>query len=185
MKFIRLFLFFILAVFIVCVALIFTLPAQQKIERSIVINAPAQNVYDLISKLEYFNKISAWGRQDSSLLYTLTGLDGSTGAITTWKGAPEISGEGKIKIVSLIPNNKVEHHIEFMSPGKGTAISIFNLIETERSSTTITWIFYKDTPRPWNIFNLFYSMDKQMGKDFEDGLSAMKKMIETNDNNPL
>ena len=36
------------------------------------------------------------------------------------------------------------------------------------------------TPRPWNIFNLFYSLDKQMGKDFEDGLTALKNIIELN-----
>jgi hypothetical protein len=38
------------------------------------------------------------------------------------------------------------------------------------------------TPRPWNIFNLLYSLDEEMGKDFDDGLSALKVLIEANTN---
>jgi len=154
------------------------LPTSQKIDRSIVINTSAATIYTQLIQLENFNKFSVWSQQDSSAVYTLSGTDGTVGASTSWKGSPEISGEGKIEIKALEPNRKVVHQLNFTQPKKGTAESVFLLNETNKATTTVTWTFNMATPRPWNIFNLFYSLDKQMGKDFEDGLTAMKTMIE-------
>jgi len=67
----------------------------------------------------------------------------------------------------------------FTRPRKGKAHSSFSLVETERNNTKVTWTFNLDTPRPWNIFNLFYSLDKEMGKDFETGLATLKLLIES------
>jgi len=180
MKFGRLFLFFLLAVIVTAAAMSFMLPTSQKIERSIVINTYATTIYNELIKLENFNKFSVWSQQDSTAVYTMAETDGTVGASTSWKGSPEISGEGKIVIKALEPNRKVVHQLNFTQPKKGTAESVFVLNETNKATTTVTWTFNMATPRPWNIFNLFYSLDKQMGKDFEDGLTAMKTMIELN-----
>lgn len=180
MKFGRLFLFFLLAVIATTAFLSFMQPTSQKVERSIVINTPAAVIYDQLIKLDNFNKFSVWSQQDSTAVYTLSGTDGTVGASTSWKGSPDISGEGKMEIIALEPNRKVTHQLRFTQPRKGKAVSTFLLQETNKATTTVTWTFNMATPRPWNIFNLFYSLDKQMGKDFEDGLTAMKKMIELN-----
>ena len=144
-------------------------------------------IYNQLVKLENFNKFSVWSQQDSTAVYTLSGTDGTVGANTSWKGSPEISGEGKIEITALEPNRKVYTNFSFTQPKKGNAESVFLLNETNKATTTVTWTFNMATPRPWNIFNLLYSLDKQMGKDFEDGLKAMKTMIElsTNLQHPL
>ena len=154
------------------------LPTSQKVERSIIINAPAASIYSQLIKLDNFHKFSVWSQQDSSAIYTLSGTDGTVGASTSWKGSPEISGEGKIEITALEPNRKVTHKLQFTKPKKGKAESIFMLNETNKATTTVTWTFNMTTPRPSNIFNLLFSLDKQMGKDFEDGLKALKTMIE-------
>jgi effector-binding domain-containing protein len=112
-------------------------------------------------------------------VYTLSGTDGTIGAASSWTGDPNISGDGKIEILSLELNKKITHRIYFIRPKKGTALSVFTLHETN-GLTTVTWNFEMPTPRPWNIFNLFYSMDKEMGKDFEYSLSTLKTLIEQN-----
>ncbi|MBC7874337.1 MAG: SRPBCC family protein [Ferruginibacter sp.] len=185
MKFARLFVFFLLAVIATTAILSFMLPTSQKVERSIVINESATRIYNELIQLENFNKFSVWSQQDSSATYTLTGTDGTLGATSSWKGSPEISGEGKIEIITLTPGKQVVHQLHFTKPKKGKAQSTFDLSETNKASTTVTWTFRMATPRPRNIFNLLYSMDKQMGKDFEDGLAGMKKMIEINDPDSL
>jgi Polyketide cyclase / dehydrase and lipid transport len=182
MKFGRLFLFFLLAVIATTAILSFMQPTSQKVERSIIINATAAVIYDQLIKLDNFNKFSVWSQQDSTAVYTLSGTDGTVGASSSWKGSPEISGEGKIEIIGLERNRKVTHQFHFTQPKKGKAESTFSLNETNKATTTVTWTFKMATPRPWNIFNLFYSLDKQIGKDFEDGLTAMKKMIELSNN---
>jgi len=180
MKFGRLFLFFILAVIIVTAILSFMMATSQKIERSVVINTPAAAIYDQLVKLDNFHKFSVWSQQDSTAVYTLSGTDGTVGASTSWKGSPEISGEGKIEIKALEPNRKVVHQLHFTQPKKGNAESVFTLQETNKATTTVTWTFNMATPRPWNIFNLFYSLDKQMGKDFEGRLANRYTSIELN-----
>lgn len=177
MKFIRLLFFFLLAILAVTAVLSLLMPTKQKVERSITINAPASVIYQQLIKLENFNKYSVWSQQDSTAKYTMTGTDGTIGAATSWTGDPEISGEGKIEIVSLEENKTIRHKLSFTKPKKGTAESTFTLKESN-GTTSVTWNFDLATPRPWNIFNLFYSLDKKMGKDFEEGLATLKTAIE-------
>ena len=177
MKFLKPFFFFLLAVLVVTVILSLLMPTRQKIERSITINAPAAFIYQQLIKLENFNTYSVWGQQDSTIKYTLTGSDGTIGASSSWTGDPDISGEGKIEIFLLEENKTIRHKLHFTKPKKGTAESAFTLNETN-GITAVTWNFDLATPRPWNIFNLFYSLDKNMGKDFEESLATLKMAIE-------
>ncbi len=177
MKFIKPFFVFLLFVAIAAVILSLLLPVKQKLERSVTINAPAAVIYEQLSKLDNFNKWSVWSQQDSSAEYILTGKDGTVGAATSWMGDPDLSGEGKMEITALESGQKVSHSIQFKKPRKATATSVFTLREAS-GTTSVTWNFEMATPRPWNIFNLFYSMDKQMGKDFEKGLAALKQLTE-------
>jgi len=177
MKLLKPFLFFLLAIVAATAILSFLLPVKQKIERSITIRASAATIYQQLVKLENFHKFSVWSQQDTSAVYTLSGTDGTVGAASSWTGDPMISGDGKIEITSLEPNKKVAHKIRFSTPKKGSALSVFYLNEIN-GLTTVTWNFEMPTPRPWNIFNLFYSMDKEMGKDFDYSLATLKTAIE-------
>jgi hypothetical protein len=178
MKHLKLFGAFLLCVVITIVLLSFFMATSQKVERAITINAPAAVIFEQIVKLENFNKWSVWNREDSSIQHTMTGTDGTVGAATSWTGHPEISGEGKMEITSIEKDKKVTHTINFITPRKNKAESVLLLNETDRGVTAVTWQFTMATPRPWNIFNLFYSMDKTMGKGFEDGLLLLKTLIE-------
>ncbi|NOT50002.1 MAG: hypothetical protein HOP10_01835 [Chitinophagaceae bacterium] len=177
MKVLRQLFFFLIAVMVVTAGLSMIMPTSQKLEKSITIDAPAAVIYKELIKLENFNKYSVWSQRDTSVKYTRTGTDGTVGATSSWTGDPAISGEGKIEIVSLQENKTVSHKLSFLKPKKGNAESLFTLNENN-GATTVNWNFKLSTPRPWNIFNLFYSLDKNMGKDFEEGLSLLKKAIE-------
>lgn len=177
MRYVKLILTFLVFVIIVLLALSFFLPTHQKVEKSISISAPVSTVYGLVSRLENFNKWSVWTREDSTAEYKITGNDGNVGAVSEWNGHPEISGSGTMKISALEPNKKVMHEIEFRGANEATANSEFLLSGNEKL-TNVTWKFIMPTPRPWNIFNLFYSMEKQMGQDFSDGLAELKKRAE-------
>lgn len=178
MKTVKPFLLFLFFVAVSGALLSFFLPSSQKLEKTITINAPASVVYEQLSKLENFNSWSVWSKQDSAAKYILSGTDGTVGAGTSWSGDPGLSGKGKITIAALEPGKQVSHSFEFIQPKKAKGTSVFSLQENN-GFTTVTWNFEIATPRPWNIFNLFYSMDKQMGSDFEKGLIALKELTET------
>ena len=42
----------------------------------------------------------------------------------------------------------------------------------------MTWGFSGKNKFPMNIMMLFMSMDKMVGKDFEEGLATLKKQLE-------
>jgi len=179
MKFIKQVVIFLVFFVLAAAILSFFIPASQRVERSVTIQAPAAAVYKQLSKLENFNSWSVWSRSDSSIKNTIKGKDGTVGAINSWKGDPELSGKGKIEILSLEENKQVVQKISFLEPRAMQANSNFELKESN-GETTVTWVFTVSTPRPWNIFNLFYSMDKQMGKDFEASLDNLKASLEKN-----
>jgi effector-binding domain-containing protein/uncharacterized protein YndB with AHSA1/START domain len=179
MRSLRLFGFFLLSVIIVTAILSLLMPLKQSVERTVTIHAPAATVYEHLAKLKNFYTWSVWNRQDSSIITTMRGTDGSVGAMSSWKGNPELSGEGSITIRSLDAGKKIVYDILFTKPRKRNAESVFTLEETN-GNTTVHWKFDMATPRPWNIFNLFYSLDKNMGKDFGEGLSSLKTAIEGN-----
>lgn len=134
-------------------------------------------VYEKLKTLEFFNQFSVWGKRDSSVVNTISGNDGQIGSVSHWNGDPRISGKGTVRLSALEPGRKVEQAIEFMEPKKGRAQSIFTLSEKDRM-TTVTWRFVMRTPRPWNIFNLFFSLEKQVGPDFDESLATLKQLVD-------
>ena len=178
MKFLKSTSLFLLVVIGITLLLSFLLPTQQHITRTITIRAPAHTVYEEVVRLENFNKWVPWIRSDSSTRPVITGNDGQVGTKSSWKGDPRLSGDGNITITSAEPDKKVVHDIQLTSPKKMNATSTITLTQVN-DSTTVSWNFIMQTPRPWNIFNLFYHIEKYMGKDFDDGLSFLKKSIES------
>jgi effector-binding domain-containing protein len=169
----------LLVLIAVAMILMLVVPAKQHIERTIMINAPVAVVYEHLTKLGNFNNWSVWTRKDSTVKNTTSGIDGTLGAVNTWSGDSELSGDGKIEIASLEINQKVEYKITFLEPRKADAKSEFKLLEVN-GQTKLTWEFDLATPRPGNILNLFSNLDKKLGKDFEDGLKNLKTIIEKN-----
>jgi hypothetical protein len=178
MKGFRLFVYFLLCLILATAALSFFMATHQAIKKTVTIKAPASAIYAQLVRLENFKQVSVWDQQDSSLIYSPAVNDGAAGGSIGWKGSPEISGEGKIEITGLEKEKKITHTISFTKPKKGTAESVFLLQQKDTNTTEVTWDFKLATPRPWNIFNLFFSLDKQMGGDFEKGLAALKGVME-------
>ncbi|ANH83365.1 hypothetical protein A8C56_22375 [Niabella ginsenosidivorans] len=178
MRFFRWIFLFLICVAIVLLGLSFLAPVQQQVVRSVVINAPAKKVYEQMLLLQNFNNWSIWGKADSSIQYTSNRIpDGQVGTTITWNGNALLSGKGKIQLTGLLENRQITHHITLLEPQHLEADSKFDLTE-QNNATSVTWTFTVPSERPWNVYNLFYSLDKEKGAEFEKGLQALKMMIE-------
>jgi len=177
MKYLRLFIFFIVSLIVVVIVFSWLVPVKQSLDKTISIQAPAAVVFEQVARLENFNQWSAWNQHDSTVKLEYTGTDGSAGASSHWTGDPKISGEGSITIDSLEPGKMVSQRIHFIKPKEGHANSSFTLNEVN-GQTTVSWHFESETPRPWNIFNFFSDIEKNLGPEFEKGLAALKERIE-------
>ncbi|MGJ7032778.1 SRPBCC family protein [Niabella hirudinis] len=178
MKFIRGILLFLVFLTISLFAFSLLAPDKQQVVKSIVINAPVKKVYEQIVLLQNFNNWSVWGQSDSSIRYTSNQFpDGQVGTTIMWEGNALLSGKGKIALTGLLPQKQISHHISLLEPQKLEADSRFDLQE-QGNATTVTWTFTIPSKKPWNVFNLFFSLDKEKGTDFERGLQALKLIIE-------
>ena len=177
MKFLRFILWLLVLIIVVGLVLMFVMPTKVHVERSVVAQAPASVVYKHIAQLKNFNEWTVWGKKDSTNKYMYEGTDGTIGAVSNWKGDPKTTGEGSMKIVALEPDKSAKYHMVFIKPRASEADSYVNLQDSS-GMTKVTWGFDMETPRPWNIFNLFFNLDKMLGKDFEDGLANLKATSE-------
>lgn len=151
-------------------------PKDFNVNRSIVINASHETVFKGVSTFEQFGKWNPWNKLDSNQVITLEGTDGTIGAKRSWKGNSKI-GEGSMTLAKAEPNS-VEYKLDFIKPFEGHNIGYMNL-ETVEGGQKVTWGMKGSMPFPMNAMLLVMNMDKEGGKDFEEGLANLKALCES------
>ena len=177
MKFLKNLLLFLIFVVISALGLSFFAPTQQKVEKSILINAKQEDVYKQMMLLQHFNNWSVWGKADSTIKYQTEGKDGEIGSKIKWQGSPLMAGKGQITLTQLRQNQLIVHDVILEEPNLIKANSTFAL-SPAGNQTEVKWTFVVPSKRPLNIFNMFYNLEKEKGADFAAGLTALKLMIE-------
>lgn len=158
--------------------LAFIAPKDMNLERSIVINAPREAVYQHVKTLTAQNVWSPWMQRDSAMTSEYRGTDGEVGAIYAWQGNSEV-GKGEQEITSVTPNERMEQALRFLEPFASTANVFIALADTTDNSTKVTWGFKSKMPIPLNIMGLFFNMTDAIGKDYETGLNSLKTLVES------
>jgi hypothetical protein len=51
-------------------------------------------------------------------------------------------------------------------------------LKPEAGATEVTWAMHGPTPFMSKLVQVFFNMDKMVGKDFEDGLNNLKTLAE-------
>lgn len=152
-------------------------PKTYNVHRDIVINAPASAVFNTVSHFENFQKWSPWQHLDPNIKVKLDGTDGTVGAKYSWEGNDK-AGSGAMTITKLETDKTVEQDLHFVKPFESHANTYMNL-EPAEGGTKLTWGMKGDMNFMSNIFMLFMGgMDKVIGKDYETGLTQLKKLIE-------
>lgn len=177
--------FFLYALFAVALVVVVTVAAallqspHYRVERSTAIHAPASNVYAVISDFRRFEEWSPWEKNDPAMQKEYGGTPGAEGSTYSWKGNDKV-GEGRMTIVSAVPNEKVDIKLEFFKPWTDTSRTVWSLKE-EGSQTTMSWVMEGERSGVIaRAIGLFIPMDKMIGKDFEDGLANLKALAERN-----
>lgn len=165
----------ILIVFLVIIA--FFLPKMVYIERTATINAPPASVYALLSNLKTYDDWMTWNRIDPLMKKQYGDTTAGAGAWYTWESNNSQVGKGKLTITEAIPDRKVDTRLEF--EGSNAASGGWEL--TDRNNITeVKWFMAIDMGNnPIGRWIGILAMDKMIGKEFEKGLSNLKKLAET------
>lgn len=152
-------------------------PKTYNVSRSAEIAKPKSEVFAYLRSLKKQGEWSPWGKRDPNMEQKFTGTDGEVGSMNYWNGNKEV-GEGEQEITKIVEGERIESELRFLKPWKSTSDAYITTEEVDANTTKVTWGFSGKNKFPMTIMMLFISMDKAVGKDFEEGLSSLKQILE-------
>lgn len=156
----------------------FATPTDFRVEREATINKPKSEVYNYIKFLKNQNEWGPWFKKEPTMKQEFRGTDGTVGFVSYWNGTNEQVGEGEQEIKRLVENERVDTELRFKRPFESKADAFMILESAGNDQTKAKWGFTGSMPRPFNVFMLVMDMDKEVGKDFGDGLANLKAIME-------
>jgi hypothetical protein len=168
----------ILVAFAIILILAATKPDTFRVERSITINAPSNEVATLINDFHHWQIWSPWAHIDPKMKTTYSGPTAGVGSVYEWEGNAKV-GKGRMEILSVEPT-QTSIKLDFLKPFEGHNTADFILTpQTPATATRVDWMMSGPSPFfPSKIMGVFIAMDKMIGPDFEKGLANLKGAAE-------
>jgi hypothetical protein len=153
-------------------------PSTYHVERSVMIAAPAEDLFPHVNDLRKTHVWSPWVKLDPEAKYTFEGPPAGVGAVNTWAGNSNI-GEGRQTIIESRPPNLVRIKLEFFKPMPGVSTVEYHLKSLGNNQTTVTWSMDGTNNYIGKVMCLFMNMDRMIGSQFEKGLADLKTLAES------
>jgi hypothetical protein len=147
-----------------------------KIEREITINKPEQPVFEYLKSLQNQKNWSTWSSMDPKMTDEMKGTDATVGAVWSWKS--KVMGDGEQKITKIIDNEQIDIDLTFFSPYKSTSPCWLKTEAVSEQSTKVKWGMTGHMDYPMNVMQLFVSMEKMIGTEYENSLKNLKGILE-------
>lgn len=151
----------------------FFLPKQAKVERSILIEMPAEQLFNYLNTTKNFNDWSPWFEMEPDGDYEFTGAETGVGGTLSWEGKK--TGKGTQKIIESVPNSYIK--LELVFDGQPPAYAHYQIEEVDGGSR-MTWGFETALSGPMEKY-LGLMMDAFIGDMYEKGLNNLKAKVET------
>ena len=169
----------VIAAVIVIVGLGFVLPDKAHVERSVVISAPPEKVFALISDFNQWSRWSPWADLDPNTVYEISGS--GVGHRMSWTSEDPNVGAGVQTVTAIEPPTRLVTHLEFGEMGRADATMS---LTQEGGATKVVWSLdskmREGVPvwmQPMSTYMGFF-MDGMVGKDYEKGLARLKTAAE-------
>ena len=176
MKALKIILIVIIALVVIVFALSFIAPTKMHIERSIVIKAPKDVIFQNVKMFSNIRRWSPWEDKDSNIKTSIEGTDGTVGATYKWVGNKDV-GEGEQTIKKIDENKSFETDLHFIKPWDSHAAA-YTILNDTTDGVKVSWGFTGEMSRPFNVMGLFMNMDKSIGDEYNKGLNKLKVMSE-------
>ena len=167
------------SLFVVVVIVGLVLPSQVHVERKITINSRPQKIYPLIANFKQWHRWSPWAKIDPDANFKIVGRGVKQKMF--WSSDDPRVGKGSQEFILVNKQTQIKTHLDF---GKqGIADASFNLT-AEGDATQVTWSLDTDMRagvpiymKPFGAY-LGFLMDSMVGKDYEQGLNNLQKLVQ-------
>ena len=146
-----------------------------RVERSTVIDAPAAAIFPHINDFHAWAAWSPFEKLDTEIAKTFSGPKSGVGAGYAWVGKK--SGSGSMEILRADAPSKVIIKLDFTKPFTAHNTAEFTL-EPQGRQTKVTWAMHGPNTLMSKVMGLFFTMDKMVGPQFEEGLASLKALSE-------
>lgn len=142
--------------------------------RSTVIKSDPANVHALLDNFHRWEGWSPWEKRDPDLKRTYSGPESGVGAKYAWQGNRQV-GSGRMEITGSTPS-RVDIDLQFLKPFKASNKTIFELAP-DAAGTKLSWTMTGERNLLFTLLGKLF-FDKEILKDFDNGLAAIKKLAE-------
>jgi len=149
---------------------------KYSVSRNIVIDRARTDVFNYARMIKNQEKYSVWVMRDPDVRIVYTGIDGTVGAMSSWKSDNKNVGVGEQEIKKITEGQRIETEIRFEKPFKSTGFGVTSLEDAGNGATKVTTEFFGYSKYPFNAMN--FMMDKMLGKDIMQNLVNMKSNLE-------
>ena len=153
-----------------------TKPNEFHVSRSATIEAAPDQLFSPINDFHSWARWSPWEKRDPAMQRTHSGAASGQDAIYAWSGNNDV-GQGRMEIEESTPPSKVVIKLDFLKPFEAHNTAEFTLVPAG-NGTTVTWSMHGPANLMTKVMSIFMTMDKTVGKDFEEGLSNLKRVAE-------
>lgn len=176
-------LFYIIAAIIALLIFLIALgPKSYDVHRDIVIQRPLAEVFQYLKLIKNQENWGPWAKRDPGMKKYETGIDGTVGYISGWESDHKQVGSGEQEIEKIVENESVICELRFLKPWKSVSKGYLKVSEVNENETRVVWGFHGKNNMPMSIMMLFINMEKAIGKDFEEGLQDLKRILEQSSN---
>ena len=151
------------------------LPSRVRVERSLLIRAPAGRIFIFVNTLRNWPKWCPWHGHDPKMKIAYSPTDSGPGAVYTWKSRNPNIGKGSLVITESRTNEYIANEMNLMQQGPAKGYFRF---KPAAAGTLVTWGMEADRGQNPVRKLMGQLMDKWLGSDFEKGLRNLKKLSE-------
>jgi len=165
----------IAALLIVVIAAAMLKSPEYRVERSLVIAAPAGKIFPYFDNHRKFNEWNPWVKMDPEAKNTYSGPESGVGAVASWDGKKV--GKGSSTITVSQPNERIVERMDWIEPMEGVSTVEFTFRPEGEGKTKVTWAMYGTNEGLLSkVVSLFMSCESMCGPEFEKGLADVAKL---------
>ncbi len=154
------------------------LKKDYKVQKSITVNKPKQEVFDYIKHLKNMDHYSPWAKIDPNMKKSYRGTDGTEGFVSAWSSTNKDVGVGEQEIEKIVEGESIDFKLRFFEPFKANDHGYLLTNAISANQTKVTWGFDGHMDYPANILIPLMKFEKMIGDDFAKGLNNLKHLLE-------
>lgn len=151
-------------------------PDTFRLERRIVVAAPAEKIFPLVNDFHSWVNWSPWEGLDPNMKRTYEGAQSGVGTKYAWVGEGKV-GAGSMEITNSTPSSAILIKLDFEKPFEAHNITTFTFAPGE-GGTEVVWSMEGHLNLMMKIMHIFMNMEKLVGGDFEKGLMSLRALAE-------